>query len=380
MTPISTMTAVPMKIIVDALGAPADSGGMRLYAQEIIRSWKDTENDDTLIVVGGAWIREDFRDLDYVIIREVASGHFVGRSLGHLLVVANTYWWNHADAVLSTTPIVPGHARHCVVHDWRHVKNPGEFSALRRLYRQLWRASVSWAGQVSAISEKTLSETLDPVPGAHASLVENGRDHPRRWSIDRSAADSGGERRILTFGHHSNKRPQLVIEAASLIASDLRIASKIIVLGARGEFAAELTECARRLGLAKHLEVPGFVDARVYEHVIASASVIVMVSTDEGFGLPIAEAQYFGIPAVATADSGLGAIHGHGLTTADPTPEALACAIEEALRLGVVRGSRTHIRSWGSVAQELRQKITCPSDSGSDSTTSRFCLRKARNA
>jgi hypothetical protein len=162
MSPISYVAKEIVKIIIDALGATIDSGGMRLYAQEVIRSWKDTENDDILIVVGGAWIRGAFRDLDYVITRAVPNDNVVGRSLGQLLVVAHAFWRNRADAVLSlspiVTPFVPRRARHCVVHDWRHLKNPGEFPASRRLYRWLWRASVSWAGQVSVISEKTLGE------------------------------------------------------------------------------------------------------------------------------------------------------------------------------------------------------------------------------
>ena len=189
-------------------------------------------------------------------------------------------------------------------------------------------------------------------------MVENGRDHPRRWSIAQAAEESRKERRILTFGHHASKRPQLVIEAASLLGSDLKESSRVIVLGARDEFAVELSDLAKALGMADRIELPGFVDAREYEYQIASASVIVMASTDEGFGLPIAEAQYFGIPSVATTDSGLGEIHGEGLTVSEPSPEKLAVAIAAALRPIVVGPKRTDVRSWGQVAGELRAKIS----------------------
>ena len=350
-----------MKIIVDVLGAPAESGGMRLYAEEVVRSWKDKENDDTLFVLGGDWIREAFCDLDYVVTREVRSRQIIGRSFGQFLVVAQAYWSNRADAVLSispvVTPLIPRRARHCVVHDWRHINHPEEFTAPQRLYRRIWRASVSWAGHASAISEKTLRETLDLVPTAQVSLVENGHDHPKRWAIGRSPTDLGGGRRILTFGHQSNKRPTLVIDAVALLPSELLSSSTVMVLGARGAFATELRVQATQLGLKERLELPGFVDMRDYERLIASASVIVMASTDEGFGLPIVEARYFGIPAIATTDSGLGLIHGQGVIVSEPTPKALSSAIEAALARGVVAGSRRHIRSWGKVTEELRLEI-----------------------
>src|ERR1035437_1870197 len=69
------------------------------------------------------------------------------------------------------------------------------------------------------------ARSLDLLPKARVSVVENGRDHPRRWSIAQAAEESRKERRILTFGHHASKRPQLVIEAASLLGSDLKESS-----------------------------------------------------------------------------------------------------------------------------------------------------------
>lgn len=366
-----------MKIVIDVLGAPADSGGMRLYAEEIVRSWKDVTNDDELVVVGGSWIRAAFEDLGFVQTHVLPSRHVAGRALAQLFGVAWVYWAGRANAVQSVspivTPLVPRTARGCVVHDWRHLKRPAEFGAMQRWYRRLWRRSIRTAGWVAVISRKTLSETRTLEPTARVSLVENGRDHPRRWSAA-SDASAPSNPRIVTFGHHPNKRPELVIEAAARLrgASECRV----VVLGARGEYADRLRTHADGLGLGARVDLPGFVEAGEYQRIIAGASVVVLASTDEGFGLPVPEAQYFGIPVIGTTDSGLGEIH-EGLVVVEPTVEALASAIQHCLdEPSADRSATPPERSWSDVASDLRSMMV--SAVGARGTAARRVRRGSR--
>nr|WP_281362161.1 glycosyltransferase family 4 protein [Cellulomonas humilata] len=237
----------------------------------------------------------------------------------------------------------------CVVHDWRHVKNPQEFSRAQRLYRQLWSASVRWAGCVAVISRKTGAETQAINPGARPVVVENGRDHPRRWG---AVGRTGGPPALVTFGHHPNKRPEMVIDALSDSAELRHADATLTVLGARGDYATALRGRAEAAGIGDAVKLPGFVEPATYEATIAGADVVVLASSDEGFGLPVAEAQFFGVPVVVASDSGLDDIH-RGLIVSAPDPERLSSALELAVGQGVQPGARD-IRTWAQTARELR--------------------------
>ncbi len=62
-----------------------------------------------------------------------------------------------------------------------------------------------------------------------------------------------------------------------------------------------------------------------------AATVVAVPSLYEGFGLPILEAMACGAPTVASNRGAMPEIAGEGALVAEPTPDALADAIREAL-------------------------------------------------
>jgi glycosyltransferase involved in cell wall biosynthesis len=77
--------------------------------------------------------------------------------------------------------------------------------------------------------------------------------------------------------------------------------------GLRGEIYGDGPErpyvlaAIAELGLADHVSAPGFVDADVLEHALASALCFVLPSRREGYGLVIIEAAARGVPSVVIA-------------------------------------------------------------------------------
>lgn len=348
-----------MRILIDALSAPADAGGMRRYAEEVVTAWLDLREaaEDQLIVHGDPWIREVLAPLDRVTTHVHRLPGRVGRLLDQYVTTALLGRRYKVDAVLAlgpmVTPFVPRNRRACVVHDWRHRNRPDEFGRAVRAFRRLWVPSIHGAGAVAVISDKTLEETARFAPRAHPIVVPNGADHPRRWKA--SPAFEGTSGYVLTYGHHSNKRPDLVLRAlAHLSATEPR---RLIVLGARGAWAQQLTDLANELNILHLVDFPGFVDEEQYQRTIANAGVLVLASTDEGFGLPVVEGRYFGIPVVATNDNGLPEIHPTGVIYCEPTPERLADAIHVAVMQG--RGASVEFsgRRWAQTAADLRAMV-----------------------
>lgn len=349
-----------MRILFDVLGSTEKSGGMRLHSTQVIESWTTLYPDDDIWILGPAWVSERFGRLPRVTVVEWKNESVVFRSTGQVLVSALVAARHRVDYAISLSPLVspliPRRKAICFQHDWRHKKNPHEFPAAQRIYRKLWEISAAHAHFNVCISEKAQKETREYVTRAETVIIANGRDHARAWSTSTHAPEG---RSIVTFGHHNNKRPELVIRAVAELPEGVSPGTTLTVLGARGAYASELRGLAAELGVADRVVFPGFVDDAQYQSIVSGASVVVMASSDEGFGLPIAEAEYFGIPALVTSDSGMDEIFGSYPIVADPDPHSIASGLAVALtRDREPRGAAARsIYSWDDVADQLRHRL-----------------------
>lgn len=349
-----------MRFLVDLLGAPAKSGGMRLYAEQLVRAWLESFPDDELVLVGDRWLHDSFQQSPSLRILSLPGNRTISRLLEKLFVVPMVYWTSQFHAVLSISPVVsplvPKSRRFAVVHDWRHMKNPEEFRPVHRFYRCLWTYSCRTAACVINISPKTQRETSIYAPGANAVCVSNGQDHPRFWSPSGTNRRDGSPA-VVTFGHHSNKRPELLIAAMGHLKARRQSIGRLFVLGVEGEQRARLQQIARDLEVEDECSFEGFVSDQRYRELIQAASVVALMSSDEGFGLPIAEAGYFGIPCIVATDSGVAELHGDHVIESLPRPESVAAALEAALLLRLGRRTET-VPTWNETAFGIRQAIT----------------------
>lgn len=347
-----------MRLVFDISGATEMSGGMRLHATEVIRAWAEEFPEDELVVFGTKWATDEFADLrSQVRVKSWPNERVPLRFFGQIIVAPAIRRLVKADFLVSLSPIVSpftGRRRGvCFQHDWRHVKNPSEFSTARKLYRRLWTLSAAHALTNACISQKTREETVAIVPGARTLLVSNGGDHPSRWELENDGSQPNYENSIVTFGHHNNKRPHLVIEGlARYLHSNPDSDDHLVVLGARGPLQERLEGLASTLGITSHVSFPGFVSDAQYQQIVSQARCIVLASSDEGYGLPMAEADFFGLPAIATSDSGLERIF-NNLIVVDPTPSGLELALKQALLAENDLTART-LPSWRESVSTLR--------------------------
>lgn len=353
-----------MKIIFDALGSTRLSGGMRLHSTELVRAWRELFPEDEIWFVSGGWAKEGSAQIANHVIA-LPNESIFGRAVGQLVFTPILRVLYGADVVISLSPLVspfvPRNRAYCFQHDWRHKRLPTEFPIWQRVYRRLWEISARRARLNLCISEKAARETRSFVPGARTRVIENGWDHPRSWPALDSAARSGGS--IVTFGHHNNKRPELVIRAYARVRGQLTPSSQLVVLGARSAYANELRELSRGLGVEDSVVLPGFVDEASYQRIISQASTIVLASTDEGFGLPVAEACYLGIPVIVTRDSGIASLFGDFPTVVEPDANELGRALLSAVQHSGKRADpAVQWRSWRDVATELRRTIASSGD------------------
>lgn len=344
-----------MRVLFDAQGSTEQGGGMRLHAIEIISTWAELFSRDRLIVIGAHHLDRELVGFRNVSLIHWPSDSVLFRAPGQLALTPLLGKLTSVDAVVSLSPVLSPLWRGpsvCFLHDWRHIRRPEQSGSAQRLYRHLWNLSAHHADLVACISPKTQRETLSAVPTANTICIPNGRDHARRWQVARrlSARDSTA---IVTFGHHNNKRPELVIDAIANIADRFPDNWRLYVLGANGKYRETLLKRASTTGFTEHIRFPGFVNEKTYEKIMSSANCIVLVSSDEGFGLPLADAEYLQVPAVVASDSGITELFPDAIQ-ADPTCQSVADALCVALAGHRSLGHGRQLWTWGDAVSKLR--------------------------
>jgi glycosyltransferase involved in cell wall biosynthesis len=337
---------------------------MQLYARELLIGWLESFPSDNVIVFGPQWLRQDIVAAGGNIFRYVTWPNklFFLRIIGQLVVVPILFLVNRDTRLLAlnavASPIVPRRRVTVVNHDWRHLRNPEEFSRAQRIYRRLWSSTCRRAHTVIAVSSKTLRESQSILGRSDVHLVPHGDTHSSRWKLADQPRQTKGLN-VVTFGHQSNKRPWLVVEAflAALDQHPQLHGARLTVLGLDPSQLSE-DHADLFLGHRDKLELPGFVENTEYQRYISGANLVVLASSDEGFGFPAVEARYFGIPCLVADDGGLSEIHGASVTSAPPEIAGFSKAMATLL-LGVgtpVSRARS-LRPWADVVRETRALV-----------------------
>jgi glycosyltransferase involved in cell wall biosynthesis len=106
----------------------------------------------------------------------------------------------------------------------------------------------------------------------------------------------------------------------------------LVVVGPRGWGGVDVTQGARVRGIEDRVIVTGRVDDLDLAALYSGASLVVMPSRAEGFGLPVLEAMTLGVPVVTSDDPALREVGG-GATQTFPVGDstALSAAIDRVL-------------------------------------------------
>jgi glycosyltransferase involved in cell wall biosynthesis len=243
------------------------------------------------------------------------------------------------------------------VHDLTFVMFPQHFERRWRLYLKWMMPSVlRSASAVICVSQQTKTDLLRyySVSPDKIHVVYNGIDHTRfhpganldvNWA--RGVGIRGGY--LLHLGTLSYRKniKTLLLAIAKLRSNGKWTNRQLVLAGAEIPAlpgAAEIHETVQALDLAPHVILAGHVPDEHLPGLYADASVLVMPSLYEGFGLPVLESMAVGTPVVTSDASSLAEIAGDAAILVPAQDEAaLAAAIDKVLQNG-------------SIAEELRRK------------------------
>ena len=194
------------------------------------------------------------------------------------------------------------------------------------------------------MSQRTLDDLhrLHPeTQGRPAHVVHEGGTTSSAWP----AGDRSGP--AVGFGHHSNKNPDLLLDAWALLAREPGGAPPLTLLGLSGARREEMTARVAALGLSDRIELAPFLPDEEFQAVLARADLIVFPSDFEGFGLPVVEGMTLGKPVVLGPDPATTEVAGgHAAVAADWTPAALADAVRRARAM--TEADVNAARAWGA--------------------------------
>lgn len=349
--------------------------------------------DNPWVAGGGAVrVRELYRRLVSEVDATVVTGAYPGAEEGEIegvryrrMGAASPYAWSRVSYAIAANRLFRSASYDAAVFDFssytpifvpanrpvgitvHHLTGPTAADRWGRAggaaVSRIERRMLSRARHFSATSAATLAQLRELVgAGPCIDLVYAGVPDDL-FEVRR--AETGN---LLYFGRLDvfQKGLDTLLEGFALVAPDhpdvrLRIAG-------RGKDADRVRELARLHGVGDRVDLLGPVNDAERRRLFSEASIQVMPSRFEGFGMVAAEAMAAGVPLVAAASGSLPEVvdppHG-GRLVPPGDPRALAAAIDALLRnpaerASLARSARASAERfrWGSVAARHHEFLT----------------------
>lgn len=328
-----------MKVVIDAMCA--EYGGIRTYVEHLLGGWAAHHPEDDVHVAlrsGSTLATPGLTRHEYAVGRpDVLRRPWVQSTKMHRMIQEVA-----PDVVLATAPTSDVRrvdaAVAVVILDLRAEILPHQFSRGRRALRKVsYERAYRLADGFLAISQRSLDDLHRLHPGTASkpgTVAYLGADHAHAWPRRSPLPDQGSAMAgpAIAFAHHTNKNPDLVIDAWAELRRRGVGVPPLTFLGVSGGLRDGLAQAVERHSLGDQVTLSPFLPDAEFQQTFADASMIVFPSDFEGFGLPIVEGMALGKPLVIAPDPGmLEVAGGHAAVAADWTPTALADAVAAAL-------------------------------------------------
>ena len=248
------------------------------------------------------------------------------------------------------------------IHDLYFLDHPEDTEReIRRDYATLAASHARRCDVIVAVSEYTAAQvrTRFGVPSEKITLCPPGAP---AWNPSTRFARSGqASDPILFVGTlETRKNVPVLLDAYGRLVERDPGAPDLILAGRAGAGAARVLEHLKARPFAGRVRHLGYVSDERRQQLFREASMLVMPSLDEGFGMPALEAMTIGVPVVAANRGALPEVVGDAGLLVEPEAEALANAMKRLLdsrelaqalvRAGIERSRRF---TWEASAARL---------------------------
>lgn len=267
--------------------------------------------------------------------------------------------WNSGVPALCPVPSV------LTVHDLIPWKNPKEhFPTIRQrsCYHRAVRASAKRASYVVTVSEYVKCQAVDVLhlDPQRVLTVPNGVAAPEGRRVQ---PDPAGPPYVLYVGgYEARKNISALFAVMHRYWERYDRTLELRLTGLVGSLRGAAATAYGNLPRGAPVRFLGDVSDDELERQYASAQVLLLLSRDEGFGLPVLEAMAHGCPVIAAARAALPEVVGDAGLLVDPeNADEVSCAIRMLianpdLRATYVHSGRQRARtfSWEAAASRMR--------------------------
>lgn len=247
-------------------------------------------------------------------------------------------------AVTMTVPLI--HTEH-----WSGIVAPATVPAVMRLTMPLTLRLLRKPDLVVAVSDY-LAERIRRRRSGPVVVVPNFVMTPERLTERREIRST--VRLVAVGGLIPRKGPEVAVEAVSLLRE--RGLDATLVWVGDGPMRAELEEQIRRLDLTEGVTITGVKDPEFVATALAQSDVFLLPTTNETFGVAIAEALAAGRPVVVGAEGGQAGfvVEPNGALVESKTALAFADAVVKVVEMNAGRSAGDIAASVSQFAESNR--------------------------
>ena len=207
------------------------------------------------------------------------------------------------------------------IHDLYFLDAPEHTTAeIRRDYPSLAGSHARRADQVITVSDYTARKILSTL-GVAADRVTVCPNGAPQWTpiADDAGLPAGHLRHVLFMGTiEPRKNVGAVLRAYAGLLERRPDAPPLVLAGRLTQACQPLLDELTRPPLAGHVHHLGYVEPSERERLYKQASMVVLPSLDEGFGLPALEAMATGVPVVVSSRGALPEVVGRAGLVVEP--------------------------------------------------------------
>jgi glycosyltransferase involved in cell wall biosynthesis len=261
-------------------------------------------------------------------------------------------------------PAGRGHRFGLTVHDLNHLRVSENSSMSKRLYyRAVMRPAIHRATIVLTVSEFSKREICEWAEVEESRVVNVGNGVSAEFTVDGAKYESRDARPYLLFV--GNYKPHKNFERILRAFARTRAMREFVLVGT-GNPPTWVSKLVIELGLEGNIEFTGPISDRRLATLYRGATLLVGVSTYEGFGLPMIEAMACGSPVIASDAAAIPEVTGGAALLVNPCDiDSIASAIDRVAEDRELRAvlsarglSRASHFSWDRTAARVIAAIS----------------------
>lgn len=274
---------------------------------------------------------------------------------------------DHRIPLLKDTPVI------ATLHDAVPFTHPEWVNPRwRRSKNWLMRKSAQWADHIICVSQAAVTEVVEHwgVSEQRVSVIHHGVDQQRFRPVAADITEAAVKRfklpeRYLLFIGTLQPRKNLprLLEAYQNLPAELRKQYPLVIAGRLDSESRKTCQQLRQAEAEGDVHLLGYVEGDDIPLLYQRASLFILPSLHEGFGLPVLEAMASGVPVLCSALPVTREVGGDAVATFNPeSVSALTASICELLydsgyRKKLVEAGHERVKhfTWQVTAQKTAE-------------------------